>query len=192
MGHYKLTERFTSRDGRMEVDPREYGMTQHGLDVVGDKKEHLGGATQIFTRIDGGPGVQTDYFTRDNKLHLARLPKPESGWCTFDMTHGNAGYNPEQGQVGWWNAKIDGTESDVAAEIGLPHSWHVSTFLVFTWAENGESGGDGGSGPEIPVPPVNSKHVTLITTTYNEQEQPIHTVIFYSDGSYEDSTIHVN
>lgn len=186
---YKLTERFTSRDGVMKPDPREYGMTQHGLDVVGAEKDDLGGATQIFTRIDGGPGKNTRYFTRNNALNFVREPKPESGWCVWDMTHDNAGYNPDEGQVGWWNAAVDGQESDVADDIGLPHSWHVSTFLVFTWAE-----GDGNSGPEVPTPPdlPTGKRATLITTTYDEQEKPVHTLIFYSDGSYEDSTIHAN
>lgn len=153
MGRYKLTERFTSRDGKMEPDPREYGMTQHGLDVVGDKKNELGGATMIFARVDGGPSNTVTFFTRDNAYRLDRPPKPESGWSVYELTHDNAGYNPDKGEVGWWNATVKDQPSDTADNIGLPYSWHVSTFLVFTWQDDNAGGGDGNEGPEIPPQP---------------------------------------
>jgi len=169
MGHYKLTERFTSRDGRMEVDPRQYGMTQHGLDVVGDKKSQLGGATQIFVRVDGGPTKVVHYFTRDNKFNFLRDPKPESGWSVWDMTHDNAGYNPDRGEVGWWNAKVDGADSEVADNIGLPYSWHVSTFLVFTWTDENMGGGDGDQGPDVPPdPPSSDGGIFAVTFTLTQ------------------------
>lgn len=167
MGHYQVTERFTSRDGVMRPDPREYGMTQHGLDVVGAEVNDLGGATQIFVRIDGGPSRNARFFTRNNALSFVREPKPESGWCVWDMTHANAGYNPEQGQVGWWGTEVDDAESEVADEIGLPHSWHVSTFVVFTWTEGDiDNGGDGDGGPDVPVPPDPTK--TVFATLYTD------------------------
>lgn len=164
MGKYKLTERFTSRDGRMEVDPRQYGMTQHGLDVVGNAKPHLGGATMIFTRIDGGPENETHYFTRDNRLNFVRGPKPESGWSVWELNHNNAGYNPDRGEVGWWNAKVEAAESEVADSIGLPHSEHISTFLVFTWDENNIGGG-----PDVPVePPTEDSDIFAVTITLSQ------------------------
>lgn len=164
MGHYKLTERFTSRDGKMEVDPRLYGMTQHGLDVVGNKKSQLGGATQIFSRIDGGAAKNIYYFPRQGQ-GFVKEPKPESGWCIFDMTHDNAGYNPANGEIGWWNAKVDGADSEVAGNIGLPFSWHVSTFLVFAWSdEDANTGGDGDSGPDVP-PTENGVLAITVTLT---------------------------
>lgn len=171
MGRYILTEQFTSRDGKMEVDPREYGMTQHGLDVVGDKKNELGGATQIFARIDGGPSKNIKFFSHDTKYNFVKEPKPESGWSVFDMTHDNAGYNPEKGEIGWWNVIVDGAESDVAENIGLPHSWHVSTFLVFTWGDSAT--GDGDSGPDVPpvvTPPPTGKTISAY---------------LYTDGTWE-------
>lgn len=171
MGHYKLTERFTSRDGVMEPDPRQYGMTQHGLDVVGNKRNELGGATMIFTRIDGGPSRITHYFTRDHNLNFLREPKPESGWSVWELNHGNASYVPDRGEVGWWNATVEGADSEVADNIGLPNSWHVTTFLVFTWVDEempggGDNGGDGGSGPVVPTPPDPTK--TVFGTLYTD------------------------
>jgi len=170
MGHYQLTDRFTSRDGRMEPDPRLYGMTQHGLDVVGAARDQLGGATQVYVRIDGGPGSQARYFTRDNNLSFARSPKPESGWAVYDLGP-SASYVPDRGEVGWWNATVDGVDSEVADDIGLPNKWHVSTFLVFTWVEgemgggDGGDGGDGGEGPDVPVPPGSGKTIFAVLYT---------------------------
>lgn len=174
MGNYKLTERFTSRDGKMEPDPREYGMTQHGLDVVGDKRDELGGATMIFVRVDGGSTDEVTFFTRDNQYHFNRPPKPESGWSVYELTHDNAGYNPEKGEIGWWNAIVNcppNDTSEFADNIGLPHSWHVSTFLVFTWQEeNSGSPDDGDQGPEVPTPPDSQRQIVGY---------------LYSDGTWE-------
>lgn len=173
MGHYKLTERFTSRDGKLEPDPRQFGMTEHGLDVIGAAKDQLGGATQIFARVDGGPNRAVDYFTRDNKLNFVRDPKPESGWSVWDLTHDSAGYNPDKGEVGWWNAKVDGADSEIAENIGLPYSWHVSTFLVFTWTEEDidssqHTHDDGNEGPQIPTPPTEPDTKTVFATLYTD------------------------
>lgn len=165
MGYYKLTERFTSRDGRMEVDPRQYGMTQHGLDVVGAAAPHLGGATHIFVRVDGGPETEVNFFTRDRNLSFVRQPKPESGWAVWELTKNNAGYNPDRGEVGWWNARVEAAESEVLEDVGLPKNEHVSTFGVFTWTE-GDAGGGGSEGPDVPVEPPAEK--TVFATLYTD------------------------
>lgn len=167
MGHYKLTERFTSRDGKMEVDPRQYGMTQHGLDVIGAVKNELGGATQVYVRVDGGPTKDVTYFTRNNKYNFTRSPKPESGWSVYELTHDNASYIPDRGEVGWWNACVECPPTDtteVADNIGLPNSWHVSTFLVFTY-QNSDEGTPPDGGPEVPPEPPTEDRILAITIT---------------------------
>jgi hypothetical protein len=143
-------------------------MTQHGLDVIGAAKEHLGGATHLFARIDGGPASQVRFFTRDNGLSFVRSEKPESGWASQELQH-SSGYIPERGEVGWWNATVDGAASDVADSLGLPNSWHVSTFMVFNWEEGGQPEIPGEGGPEIPPSP--GKTIAAILYTDGTWEQ---------------------
>jgi len=146
MGKYVVTKRFTSRDGRLEVDDREYGMTEDGLAVIGDVAFHLGGATHIYAKTVGGPSNLLKFFTRDHGVpDVIVEEKPESGWANHNIEHGS-GYNPTRGEDGWWNVTVEGAESKVAEGIGLPFSWHVSTFVEFTWREDGEGGDGGGDG----------------------------------------------
>lgn len=143
---YKLTHRFTSQDGRLAPDSREYGISQEEINLLGDAKPHLGGATHIFVKINGGTSNQARFFTRDNGLTFVRSEKPESGWAEYEMAKAST-YKPHLGERGWWNATVEGAPSQVAEDIGLPDSWHVSTFLIFDWVE------DGTVDPEEPVEP---------------------------------------
>lgn len=173
---YKATKIFTSRDGKLEVDNREYGMEQEGLDELGDAKPHLGGATQIFVKVKDGPSNKVRFFTRDGGVSVVREEKPESGWAVYELTHDNAAYNPDRGEVGWWNVQVEDAPSDVVEGIGLPYSWHVSTFVVFEWVDEDEEtdpdDGDVGEPPDIPDPELGEKN--LLATVY-----------LYDDGTYE-------
>lgn len=170
---YKLTKRFTSRDGRLEVDNREFGITQEGVEIVADVKMHLGGATHIFAKTEGGNSNKFIASTRDGQHNIPFDEKPESGWANFNIEHGSA-YNPTRGEEGWWDVRVADAPSEVAKHIGLPFSWHVSTYLVFTWDESGENGnGEGENGGE----------------NGEEGEMPeivsIETIINFSDGSQQ-------
>lgn len=144
---YKLTKKFTSRDGKLELDNRPYGITQEGLNEIGDAKPHLGGATHIFVKINGGSSNKAHFSTRDGQINLVREEKAETGWAEYGLEHGSA-YNPDRGEVGWWSVRVDGAPSEVVEGIGLPYSWHVSHFLVFEWQEGGTVEPE--SEPEIP------------------------------------------
>lgn len=166
---YKLTKRFTSRDGRLEVDSREYGMTEDGLSQIIGVEKHLGGATHIYAKTEGGSSNKFIASTRDGQHNIPFDEKPESGWANFSLEHGSA-YNPSRGEEGWWNVQVADAPSEVAKGIGLPFSWHVSTFLIFTWDEGGEGengGGDTGGGEEGELPEIVS----------------VETIINFSDGS---------
>lgn len=175
---YKLSKRFTSLHGKLEVDDRRihgyrYGMTQEGLNEIGDAKPHLGGATHIFVKINGGPSNAARFFTRNNQLSFVRSEKPESGWADYNIEHGS-GYQPDLGQIGWWNVEVDGAPSERVEDIGLPFSEHISTFLVFDWVEGSEIENPD-EGPEVPE-------------QLNPSEPPIERKIvgyLYSDGTWE-------
>lgn len=170
---YKATKIFTSRDGRLDPDDREYGIDQEGLDILGDDRPHLGGATQIFAKTEGGPSDTILFSSRDGQYNFPIDEKPESGWASFDLTHDNASYNPDRGEVGWWNVSVADAPSDVVEGIGLPYSWHVSTFIVFEWVDEDEDGGETGEGPEIPTDPD------------PEERNLLATILLFDDGTYE-------
>jgi hypothetical protein len=173
MPKYKLSKMFSSRDGRLEPDDREYGMTQTGLDEIGDARPHLGGATHIFVKTIGGPSNSVLFSTKDNQHQISAVEK-DHGWAEYGLEHGS-GYNPDRGEIGWWSVRVEGAESDVVEGIGLPYSWHVSTFVVFEWVEengeNGEEEEETGDPPEIPEEP--------------DERNLLATVLLYDDGSYE-------
>lgn len=179
---YRLTKRFTSRDGHLEVDNREYGITQEGLDELGNAKPHLGGATHIFVRMDGGPSNMARFFTRNESLSFVRAEKPETGWADFQLDHGS-GYVPERGEVGWWNVEVDGAESETAEGIGLPNSWHVSTFLIFSWDESSQPEIPDG-GPSVPEQPSPNPKTLRLEFSISTEGYAAH-VRLYIDGTYE-------
>lgn len=180
---YKLTKRFTSRDGKLEVDNREYGLSQEGLDEIDGSKQHLGGATHVFVRIDGGNSNKARLFPKDNAWGIVREEKPESGWVVFDMNKDYT-YKPSQGEQGYFNVEVDGAPSEVATGIGLPDSWHVSTFLVFEWQESGigEPEIPDTGAPEVPETPGNKKikmQISVDTSAWSLD------ISLYEDGTYE-------
>ena len=97
--------------------------------------------------------------------------KSESGWANFNIEHGS-GYAPERGEAGWWNVKVADAPSEIAHDIGLPHSWHVSTFLIFVWDEAAlpepPDTGDGPDEPENPEQPGSEKHVVRVELHYSD------------------------
>ena len=169
MAGYKLTKMFNSRDGKLEPDSRKYGMTQEGLNEIGDAKPHLGGATHLFIKVKGGPSNRVLFFTRDGQ-HKIHAEEKEHGWAEYGLEHGS-GYVPERGETGWWNVQVEGAESDVVEGLGLPNSEHISTFVVFEWVEEENNNGEDeiGDPPEIP----------------GEDKTLIATILLYDDGSYD-------
>lgn len=159
---YRLIKKFTSRDGKLEVDSREYGITQEGIDELGDARPHLGGATHIFVKTVGGPSNRVRFFTRDNQHQIVREEKL-SGWAEYGLEHGS-GYVPSRGELGWWNVRVEDAPSEIVEGIGLPNSWHVSTFLVFKWDE--DATGEipevpDEDGPEIPETPDEGEEIFI-------------------------------
>lgn len=155
---YRLIDTFTTRDGRWEVDEREYGLDQEHLQRYGADAPHLGGATHIFAKTEGGPSNTIRFFTRDNQ-HSFPIAEKANGWAEFGLTHDNATYKPNQGEVGWWNVQVEGAPSDIVEGIGLPYSWHVSTFLVFGWDETDVP--EGPPDPVEPPPTVGEDHIQI-------------------------------
>lgn len=150
---YKLVKHFTSRDGKLEPDNRKYGIDQEGVDLLGDAKSHLGGATHIFVKTIGGPSDRVRFFTRDGQHNFVREEK-NHGWAEYELNK-DSGYSPDKGQVGWWGVQIEDAPSEIVDGLGLPDGQHVSNFLVFEW-DDGETGEipetPEENGPEIPDP----------------------------------------
>lgn len=183
---YKLAKMFTSRDGMLEPDSREYGISAENLAEIKDVKNYLGGATHIFVRIDGGPSQQARFFTRNNALSFVRSEKPESGWAEYELEHGS-GYAPERGEIGWWNVEVEGAPSEVVEGIGLPHSWHVSHFLIFSWQESDVTDPPApqtDDGPTVPEqPPVNPSKQLRLEISISTQGYAA-TIQLFDDGTY--------
>lgn len=148
---YKVTDRFTTRDGSWEPTGEPYSITPEMAAKYGDNFPEKGAATHLFAKIVGGPighaaftkGIR--FFTRDEAINA--YPEAEaSGWAHEPLTNSSA-YNPDRGETGWWNAQVVGAPSEVAEGLGLPYGWHVSNFVVFEWQD---SDVDPGEGPEIP------------------------------------------
>lgn len=193
---YKAIKIFTSRDGKLDhPDERAYGISQEGVNEIGDAKPHLGGATHIFAKTRGGPSDRVKFFTRDNLHNFVRTEKPESGWAEYPIEHGS-GYDPDKGQTGWWNVRVEGAPSDTVEGIGLPHSWHVSTFVVFEWDESEanpenpepETPGEGPDmpdQPEIPEPeqPDPTGKILKMELHISGDKYAAH-IRLYTDGTY--------
>jgi hypothetical protein len=176
---YKVTKRFNSRDGKLEIDSREYGITQEGLDEIGDAKPHLGGATHIFVKTVGGPSNKINFFTRDNGISQD-VEEKNHGWAEWFMQGGGSTYKPHLGESGWWNVRVADAPSEIAADIGLPDSWHISTFIVFEWDAD-----ETGELPEVP----DEEGPTVPEQPQGKTIAKITAKIFYSDGSTSDHTL---
>lgn len=182
---YKLVKHFTSRDGRLQPDDRPYGITAEGIAELGDAAPHLGGATHIFVKTVGGPSNEILFSSRDGQYVFKRAEKAH-GWAEFELSHGNASYIPDRGEIGWWSAQVASAPSEIVEGIGLPYSWHVSTFLVFAWSDAGselpEVPDEGG--PDIPDQPAPSEKFLRMEFSIAAQEYAA-IVRLYSDGTYD-------
>lgn len=168
---YKITDRWTTRDGSWEPSNKEYSITKEMADKYGNNFPQKGGATHLFARIEGGPSQKIRFSTRDSNINVSRYLE-QSGWANIPIEHGSA-YNPDRGESGWWNMRVEDAAGEIAEGFGLPYSWHVSNFVVFKWQEGDVEEPDEpvDDGPEVP-PTDPDKHV-------------IATIYLYSDGTYE-------
>jgi len=141
----KVIDRFTTRDGRWEVDPRPYGLTKEALDKYGWWNiPGKGGAAHIF--VYAPVGSQIMFYTSDGK-NSERKTVDSSGWCNFNLWASSAFWGENNGP---WNVAINGV--DVARGLGLPEGLHVSTFLIVGLAD------DFGT----PTPPRPVSHIQVI------------------------------
>jgi hypothetical protein len=156
---YKLVDQWTTRDGRWEVDNREYGLDQEHFNQYGSEASYLGGATHIYAKTLDGPSNTIRFFTRDNQNQEIKSEEA-NGWANVALYHSSA-YKPDKGEIGWWNVEVSGAPSQTIEGIGLPYSWHVSHFLVFEWDEAGEDEEPElpDEGPEIPENPPTSDSI---------------------------------
>lgn len=164
----KVVDRWTTRDGHWYNSGQEYDIDQaHISKYPASTIPQAGAATHIVVRVPAGSTVE--FINRyDGKVYKTANAFPDGKWVDFEMYH-SSGYVPERGETGPWTVKVDGQV--VAEGIGLPESWHVSTWLVVEYVDGGEEPGTG-EGPEIPPTEPRNKTITLLTMT-----------IHYSDGT---------
>jgi hypothetical protein len=135
----KVIDRFTTRDGKWEVDNRPYGLTKEALDKYGSLDiPGKGGASHIFVKAK--PGDIVHFNTSDDKNRNSVITDGK-GWANFPMWKTSAHWPPN---VGPW--KVDVGNVNVASGLGLPEGLHVSTFLIVE-----DEDVDEGSQPEPPI-----------------------------------------
>ncbi len=146
---YRIVDIFTTRDSSWEpsdtpgsVEPwaREAYLRPSGAP---DYFDDAGADHHLFARIldaEGRP-VTTERLVRYWSDGLAQLgnpdyqgytretPKERSGWANIPIWSGSH-FNPEAGGRGPWCWCPEGA-SDVVVGGGMPHNWHVSTFVVW-------------------------------------------------------------
>lgn len=122
----KVIDRFTTQDGRWYVSDKPYGIDKDSLlKYINEDIPGRGAATHIFVKVPADAYV-VEFNTSDRKNKTEVFDKGGE-WISFPMFH-TSSYNPDVGEVGPWHVRIDG--EIVADGLGLPHSEHVSTFLV--------------------------------------------------------------
>lgn len=144
----KVVDRFTTRDGKWDVDPRPYGLTKDKLyQYNGWNIPGKGGAAHIFVKAPVGSEVV--FFTRDGR-HVEPKTVDSSGWCNFNLWASSAFWGENGGP---WNVRVNGVE--VATGLGLPEGLHVSTFLIVEDV-------DSGSQPKTIMPTPMPGHYTRV------------------------------
>jgi hypothetical protein len=107
----------------------------------------LGGATHLFAKLlglDCKPAMQAQFAlwsdgydklaswdgkSKPTWMTIQPVNSP-GGWSNVVLYH-SSGYAYERGEHGpWCVCKMPGL-SDVVTGLGLPDSWHISTFMVF-------------------------------------------------------------
>lgn len=127
----KLDYIFTTQDGEWYQSDKPYSVPEWAIFRY-NKATFMerGAATHIFVRVEDEAGIAIPSFVQISNPGmtsvLATVDKP-SGWQNLPIFEG---YNPDAGEHGPWSVTADGANV-VVDGIGLPHSWHVSTFLVF-------------------------------------------------------------
>ena len=120
-----VIDRFTTRDGRWEVDNRPYGLTKEAFDKYGsDDIPGKGGASHIFVKVK--PGIAVRFYTKDAITPQHEIRNTDMwGWANMNLWKSSAYWPPN---VGPWFVYVGGVE--VASGLGLPEGLHVSTFLI--------------------------------------------------------------
>lgn len=145
----QVVDRFTTRDGLWEVDPRPYGITKEMLDKYGGLDiPGKGGAAHIFVNAPANSMVKF-YTTDGNNINTKIVD--DSGWCNFNLWASSAYWGENKGP---WIVNVSGVE--VAEGLGLPEGYHVSTFLIVEDVKEG-------SQPDTPsTPPVGVSHIQVL------------------------------
>lgn len=132
----KVIDRFTTRDGKWEIDNRPYGMTKEALDKYGLVDiPGKGGAAHIFVKTT--PFTEVNFYTDDPSTPQNEFRMTDAnGWANFPMWK-SSGYWPPN--VGPWYVRINGVV--VAEGLGMPEGLHVSTFLIVGEVDEGSHTG---------------------------------------------------
>lgn len=121
----KVVDRFTTRDGKWEVDPRPYGLTKEAYEKYKDEDiPGKGGAAHIFVKVK--PHQQVHFYTEHPTSPQSETKfADETGWVNFNLWTSSAYWPPA---VGPW--RVSAHDFYVAGGLGLPEGLHVSTFIV--------------------------------------------------------------
>ena len=121
----RLVDRFTTQDGEWFFNSaRRYGITSAMLSKYRHLASLWGGATHVYVKAP--KGVLVTIVTEDGQ-HRHTEYIGARGYAEMPLYKGSA-YNPDRGERGPWKVLVNGEQ--VADGIGLPFSWHVSTFVV--------------------------------------------------------------
>lgn len=171
----RVIDHWTTRDGHWYLANEEYGIDQEHLDRYANEDiPPKGSATHIIMKAPVGSVISIQ--NRYNNEIVKNIPvTAEKPWVDFPMNK-DAAYKPERGETGPWNVLVDG--AIVAGGIGLPHSWHVSQFLVI-----GEEGSPEvpDEGPEIPEQPTEKDLRMEFSISANGYAAIVQ---LYTDGTY--------
>jgi hypothetical protein len=146
---YKVKDQFTTRDGSWTPNGELYSITPEMAARYGADANSLGGATNIYVKLEGGPGGEVRFFTNGGLVE--KHPPQSNGWAHTTMFNPGSGYNPNN-NVGPWSVMADEAPSEIVSGIGLPFGWHISTFVVFQWDDDEENGET--PGPVDPTDPA--------------------------------------
>lgn len=126
----KVIDRFTTRDGKWEVDDRPFGLTKEAFDkYISWNIPGKGGAAHLFVYAPVSSEIR--FYTSDGK-NLEYRYITGQGWCDFPMFDSSAFWGKDNGP---WSVSVNDVE--VARGLGLPEGYHVSTFLIVDDVDEG-------------------------------------------------------
>lgn len=158
---YRVTDLFTTQDGRWDRHSEPYDIKPEMAQKYNDPAfTEKGCATCLFVKVVGGPSKRVRFWV-DNGPEAIREVNAQ-GWANIPIFHSSA-YNPDRGERGPWNVEVldDNSDQDKVSGLGLPYSWHVSSFVVFEWVEGDSGNGDNGDGPDLPDEPGDGGELDL-------------------------------